>query len=811
MKLSLPPALRLDRAALLRDVRALLAERRPDLAAVASDPTSPAWILLEQCAWMVEQLSEQLDAWPLAALQTFVSLMGGQRSPARPALGLVVVSPREAGPLLHPPDRPAPWRFLSAQTETRDLLEFSLAELSAPVRPASFAGWWTFDQDALWSAGAPVGREGLEARPAPRARVGVFDQERVVFRLSTTSPDDLVATLEKAAAVLDERRVGWLSVRAYKADAATVNLELRLDLARAFAGSAPGGLAPGGDLLAEWGTLDDSTWTPPVRIADLPTLPSSLRGRRPMPGPTDGSLLLPNVPTATPVAGLLLADAMPLPANVVSALWRTLVNADLSLAPLRPVVRRELPSPPAEGEPRWVAAALQGQGWAAIARPGGREVLHVQLPPRTGEGPLRLGLASRGASLPNVEIFALDAEVGLIPAPLQVRPGWQLPLPDRAGGLQRVHALDVEVPAGATGLLVAVDGPINLGLLNPVLIINAPPVSDGREVRIERAVPEAVSLLHEDIVSPAVMERLLEQPLPLYTAQVLRRLPLASFAVEGQEPMRDLAGAAVDASDGEVILGAPDARGALRNLRPGTTVTLSWYRRTDGKAAEVEPGAITYVEQPPRTRPALLSVSNPLGTWYAADRETEAACRDRLFAPTVGLPVLPGDWERVIRGALGEHASGWLVRVWGHAERTLMSHSLWPGPDDAEAAALADALETAGPGVLLVALGPPDARLSSTDLDWARSIIHGLVAGFRGRVPALEAALVTRLWGLTWREDRRAARDADPRRPALPPLPCFEASALPDGLLLDADRREARPHRSRLWLNAVVIAAEDAA
>ena len=135
MVIAPPPSLAVDRAALLRDVADRLSARSPELASRLQDPTDPSWMLVDQCAWMVEQLSLSLDALPLTMLQGFVRLLGGQKNPALPALGVVVVEPREAGALVHPPDSPAPWRFFTGQTETQDVVEFALAEPSVPEVP----------------------------------------------------------------------------------------------------------------------------------------------------------------------------------------------------------------------------------------------------------------------------------------------------------------------------------------------------------------------------------------------------------------------------------------------------------------------------------------------------------------------------------------------------------------------------------------------------------------------------------------------------------------------------------------------------
>ena len=58
----------------------------------------------------------------------------------------------------------------------------------------------------------------------------------------------------------------------------------------------PTGLTMGGDVQGRWGTLDDSVWTPPVRVKDNPRIPGRLKGKSPLPGSRRGTILLPGVP-----------------------------------------------------------------------------------------------------------------------------------------------------------------------------------------------------------------------------------------------------------------------------------------------------------------------------------------------------------------------------------------------------------------------------------------------------------------------------------------------------------------------------------
>ena len=281
---------------------------------------------------------------------------------------------------------------------------------------------------------------------------------------------------------------------------------------------------------------------------------------------------------------------------------------------------------------------------------------------------------------------------------------------------------------------------------------------------------------------------------------VLRRIPLANFQVKKGRPIRNFRGVQLDASTGEVLFNAPDEHGEVQTLRPGAIIELSWYRRTDGEHGEVEAGAIEYVEQPPSARPSLTAVRNPVGTFYGGPRESEESCRDRLFTPNVSTPVLPADWERAIRQSLGARGRGWMVRCWGHAERSLVSGSLWPLPPsapDPESLRVARELRRAGPEQLLVVLGPSHRELSDEDLDWARSVVHDVIRRVSDRIPTVRGAVVTRFWPLTM----VGGKDAEYG------LPTFDARQM-SGRIVDLDGREAQPPQSALLLNAAVVRTE---
>ena len=806
MRVPPPKSMKLERAALLADVRERLAERLPEYADGVADPTDPGWLLLEQAAWMVEMLTEQLDHFPYAVIHQLIHLMGGQLRPAQPALGVMVVHPEQAGELRVPASRPTSWRFYTSQTEERDIIEFLPAESGVPVRPGRVSSITALRGGELMDAGVDERPEGLAGQVAWRGdltRSRTFDREVIRYTVLGADAASLHKTMEEVIAGMKERHpAGWLGLSA-ALESERVVLTAWVDPALAFADEAPGGLAMGGDLAGSWGSLLESTWTPPVTVADHPGLPLRIRGTRPLPGAYEGSLLVPDVPPHFPVAELLERRAAPIPDSVVEAIWSTLASMDTRLAALRPVITRDLlppEDPETDAGPVWVANALRGDAWRGLAGEGERTFIHVDLGEAVGAATsLRVGLVpARSGGLPAVLARGIE-RAGLGDAPLEATIAWALPAPARDGGrgMDRVFALDIPLSPEHSGVLLAVDGRVEGAFLNAVLAINAPVVQDGRGTSIDRTVPTGISLFNRDLVTAEVIEQLLDGPIPRDTAARIRAVPLSLLEVEGQQPIRDFQGVNIDPSAGELVLNAPDPSGDTRTLRPGTRLTLQWYRRTDGALGEVPAGAVQYVGQSNRLRPRLLGVTNPLGTWFGGARESDEAAVERLFAPAGETPVLPSDWELAIRRALGSRARGWVVRCWSYSERALVSAGIWPlDSHDPEALALQDALKRADPKTLLVVLGPSDELLSHEDLDWARQTVEDLVQRLARRLPAVRAATVARFWPLSMRVEETAEA---------PPLPTFDVGEM-RGTLVDPTGREAPPpQREVLLLNAAVV------
>lgn len=826
MRVPPPGLLKLDREALLQDLRERLSEHYPDYADEDEfDSTDPAWILLEQAAWLVELLSDQLDRYPFSAVQQFVHMMGGHVIPAQPSIGVVITGSESPGPLAQSPARPAPWRFFTIQTEDIDLIEFVPVEPSTDIRNVRILSVTEFLDGELYCLGGSAEASGLAAHECWRqepARSTIFTGEQVRYDLLSNNAEDLLETLNKVLESLGERKLGWLSLEAEQASTERLVLHAKIDLAGAFAETVPGGLADGTDIYGQWGTLDDSNWTPPVRVSSDGTLPPLLRGTAPLPGLRSGTILIPGVPENFQVKKLLERHAAPIPTGVVKAIWSTLTHMDQKLANLTPSIHRSIEPSEEPTEPAWVSGALALGMWGTLADRARQSYIHIDLTEHDlHASTLRVAFVLKNVSEEDqrdIRVFGIEEVGGMGRVQLPHTIAWKLRLPDPEGGrrLVLVVALDIKVSEKHAEILIATEyRPISV-LANAVLVANTPPVNDGREIVVTRNVPEGVSLLYEDLVNKQVIEHLLEHGIPQDAADLFRQLPLASLSVAGKEPVRDFEGVALDPTAGQMTLNAADDMGMQRVFRPKDVVSLDWYRRTDGAQGDVGPGLVELVEQPPRTNPTLIGVRNPLGTFFGAAREQEQEAIDRLFTPGGGIPVMPSDWERLIRVALGVKGRGWMVRCWSHAERALMSNAVWPldlpgnvHPEvEQELLDLRAVLRESGPETLLVVLGPMSGTLSEELLDWSRQVVRGLVRRHMKRLPVIKQAHVTRFWPLT---------ALVPEEPEDMPLPSFSVPDIlgkidvTDGgspaipVLQDESGREVAPPNAQLLLNAAVV------
>lgn len=811
MRVPPPGLLKLDREALLRDVRERLAERIPHYRDTEYDPTDPGWLLLEQAAWIAEILSEQLDRYPFSVVQQFVHMMGGQLRPAQPAIGMVVCQVTREGELKLDPKRPSPWRFFTRETETLEGVEFVPVESGAHLRKGMFKSVSSIRHDELYLVGPKEradGAEGLQVWCAPPRRSEVFRTERIVYTAVTNNVETLMEAMKNAIGQLEERRIGWLRLEFDQVGREKVVLTATIDPARAFERVAPAGIWMGGDIEGDWGTLDGSTWTPSVTIAEHPMLPPNLHGQYPLPGHEEGQIILTDIPENFKVEELLVRKASPTPEAVIESVWRTLANLDARLAPIKPAIRTRFDEQDeASVEPDWVAAALASGAWTELGRNQPTTVFHIGLTGKPAKGKARVVTVYETPypdSIPVPRFFGMDAKGAMDRAELKAKEAWRTPAAPRLGEdvMPTLVAYDVEVSEEVVSVLVgASQGPVG-ACLNGVLVANLPAVNDGRYTTVDRNVPVESSMLFEDLVTPAVMEQLLEEPIPRSTAKVLNNVPLAYFGVDGQEPILDWRGVRVDPSEGTMTVNAPDRTGEYRVFRPGAQIRFDWYRRTVGAQGNQPPNTIRLIDQPSTLAPTVVGVTNPLGTFFGSERESPEAAIDRMFGPAGGTPVLATDFEREIRNALGSRGRRWLVRCWTYSERALVSTATWPfskaGEEpESETVRFERAVDGAGPDTLLVVVGPPDGMISDDDLDWARKTAQRLVQRVAQRLPNIRRAEVTRFWPLRMEVEQEEHLKVT--------VPCFDLTQF-EGKLTDPTGRTStgRP-RASLLLNAAVV------
>ncbi len=791
MRVSAPDLLKIKRSELLRDVKERLKDRMPDLESVL-DAGHPAWLLLEEAAWMVESLSEQLDDYPWAVVQQFAHLLGTQLEPAQPAIGVAVVRALTSG-VLQMDDNPGRWRFFSPQSESHGLVEFVPAEDHIPVVNGVLAGLAVIRDGELWRARPEVADDAALPEQAawlvegPRSRV--FERESFRFAVRGADLARVETELGEAIATFDkDRPLGWLRLRVEKPDKNSLEVVATIDVNRAFEGA---GEADGSDLEGIWGTLDGAPWTPEVRVADHPLLPRRLRGARPL--LTEDGLMVSDVPSNMLTNELLEREARPAPAEVAAAIWTTLTHVDRRLSALRPKITRGIDE--SVPELAWVDGVLRSGGWARVAEHVEMTLAYVTL--QRASTKVRLAVVHPTGSDPSFSVHGFAENGALLPEDLKHSVAWRVDLPDSDGrGTVRTSTISVDVPAGCRRLLLTASGTIRGVQLNPILLINAPLVRDGRRIAVSRAVPEPVSLLHGDIVTRGVLDRLVLGGMHRDAAAVVKALRLAEFSVEEQRPIVDFEGLGVDAVEGTITLNAPDPLGQMRKLRRSDRLKLEWYRRTSASGGNVEPGAIALVEQGPTARPRLTGVSNPLATVWGADRERDEDAIARVFGPQMGVPVIAADWERLIRQALGKRATGWVVRVWGYSERTLVSNTLWP-PHSSEPAhparvRLEAELASAGPDALLVVLGPDNRVIDEDEVEICRQAISALVARWEERIPTIRSAVVTAFWPLNLRGDGPG------------PLPRFSLRDF-RGVLSDPQGARIDVPNTTLLLNAAVV------
>ena len=821
MRVPPPNLLKLEKDTLLEDLRNKLAEKYSDYTTPEDgDATDPAWVILEQAAWLVELLSEQLDRYPYSMVQEFVHLMGGKLNPAIPALGIMIANPLEAGQIVVEQNKPSPWRFFTLQTEELDIIEFTSVEPNVHVRPCSVMSMVEVVNGEMFLIGGPKSEAGIGAQEAWRSykhRSRIFDTEWVRYDLTTSNAQALVETLEGAIEALEERKIGWLEFRVEQSSNIKVSVFARLNLAKVFLGFQPAGLSEGSDVRGHWGTLDNSTWKPPVRISSIPAVPSRLRDQEPMPGGRRGTILIPNLPEGFETENLLERKSMPLKKDVVDAIWETLTHMDQKLAPMNVSVSRGVQPSDDEREPTWISSVLDQELWSDLIDRTELRLIHINVGQAyPTPGVFRVATVLKGVAeddIPKVRIFGID-DNGMERVPLGANIAWKLRLPDPNAGQRMVLvvAYDIQLSETHNEILMVTEADPMAVMCNCLLVGNLPVVRDGRQIEILRNIPEAVNLIYDDLINKDVIDNLLRYNISKEVAKLLNNLPLSYFPVKNGVSIIDFKGVYLDPTsmvgEGALMrLNAPDRTGHTESLRPGRVVTLDWYRRTDGMYGNVARGDIQVVEQPNNVEPVLLGVHNPLDTFYGLQREEEQEAIDRMFNPSGRIAVLPTDWERDIRVKLGKRARGWMVRCWSHPERTLVSHDFWPPRTNETAVAQRkgfqsqiERLNNAGTDTILVIVGAKDRLISDAEVDWARGEIEKSIQSQLRRLPLVREVIVMKFWPLQLQTTDTMANEM-----ALPSFDVFECKG--NLRLIGSEQPEAIPN-VHLLLNAAIVDVE---
>ena len=281
------------------------------------------------------------------------------------------------------------------------------------------------------------------------------------------------------------------------------------------------------------------------------------------------------MPEGFPLHQILNRSPSPTPRPALEAIWQLVAHANADLLAFKPIIARAFGQGAERDTATWVRAALGSGQWAQIARRGERTVAPVLLAqPVESASLLRVGAilpALREREAVEVEAWTWGAEGKLARRELAPSCVWRVAGSGGAGAGAEIAGYDVPLAPGDRGVLFGVSGALGGVCLNVALAANTPAVRDGRLWTVQRNVPEPVSLLFQDLVTPEVVQHTLEQPVPAETAARLSALPLAHFSVEdldgGKGIIRDLRGVAVDPTEGRLTLNAPDSRGEERTLR----------------------------------------------------------------------------------------------------------------------------------------------------------------------------------------------------------------------------------------------------
>ena len=815
MKFPLPPSQRLSRADLLDQVRAELRRRYPAVADILDVPGDPAWMLVEQLAFMAEALSASLDDQPRSVVEYFLALLGRELRSATPALGVVAVEAAAAGvldTLDGLSDSNEPPHVVAPADDTREEVHFAFLERRVPVRPGSVLGLYRLDGGRLVGAhrvGHPFPASHVAWRGA-EGDLDLLEKELFTFTIER-KPDealkDVVERLTEAFGPDGPANLGWLFLR-------RVVREDRVELLAEIDPTWPFPRTGERRRARQWGRLRG--WQPLIEVtseSDDTRLGFGVEGIPELTGCPDA------IDTAD-----LLRTLEPAPPDFAQQLWaefRSLLGEAAALLPATPRFVRDAQAP--ASTPAWLSPMPYEAHWTRLTDSCG-------LMAALDFGELKKGERFRLAVVydallgdekpPSLEVLEPDGSVK------RCVPEWTMPQPlpvDQGPRACSIAVYEVEPHFARQGGVVVVHaprmrrgGPPPRGIfLNPAAIINAPLDFDGRSVDVDLG-PGEVDLLWTDIVTDEMQEAL-GSVMPDAAVRPMRRLldafSLASITVlrgpKVVDRLKDWRALVLDSVEGRARFGlAADAE--QRRLAPGSTLQFDWYRRTDGPLGNLLSGTITDARQTAGQTPAITAVFNPTPTALGQAAEGTDAAMARLFGPERGaVPAVPADLERIAREALGAKEQSWVLRVWTHAERLLLAAGTWGlehGGDwsrRATAEGLAR-LDELGPRGVAIALGDPDQPMEEAAFVSMASAVRSRVRSVSDRVPHIEDCVVLPFHPLRL----VSTKDVDHHL-----LPCFRPGALPFGALRPAHEEEGRQEplpRLDLWLDAAVVAAERA-
>jgi len=854
MRIPSPPSLRLDRTELLALVRQRLADS--GLPVQPGDLTDPAWLLLEEAAWMVETLSGQLDRYPAALMQQALAVMGASLEPARPAVGLMTVTPSEPG-VLDDVDGQQQTVFLTAQTERADSVLFVPAQRRVPLHPLTVSGWFRLSDGQLLDGTAPPPEDDSDVTHAVCPPVehfevaSTFDRVVICYTLRSSNSEADLARLQAAGDLITRERNGYLGFSAVQTDSGVV-LEVEID---PCAGIRRDPEAPECVRVA-WRPIYGTSWQPMVRISGAVAMPN----RIPEPN-REGQIVLRGVSEKVELSGLLMLErpAVPNP-RVIDAIWNVVTDIVPSLRGQRLDVQVRLDSVKGAAEadgPSWVKRLLKSRAYELLAGHTRSDMVWVSLPkPITKPGVIRLATsvdstAPYQVEADRLEIRALTGSEAILLDPLRdCVPRWRVVLPaPQSTRLDRIVGWDVHLPAGTEGLLVRwkteasehdADGPevrLEALTLNPVLVFNAPVVVDGRELFASSVGPVPVDLDATDVVDRSVLAIAGAENMQGWWLPGLGLHPPSTHPASGAvaqnivglarmqrvssvdtlpsgELFTDWQGVSVDPTVGRVVFRVPgfEQGGTPLELDGQRGVSIDWYRRTDGAGGAVAAGQVHFVEQRVGAKPAIAAASNPYPMIGGRAAESPEACIERVYGANREQPMLPLEFEQDLLRCLGRRGLGWWARVWSYSERYMFELRMWqqlplkqpsrtPLDDptgEYAVRARPSEVEDADETVLVVALGPMQGR-EPTEMAWARKSAQTWFRRLRQRYPMLQSMELVPFRALTLFTPVPISTER--------PLPDHGFFALPEETLRSGWVEDSSGERRRLVRDLVLVDA----